>query len=315
MEEIALGRRDDSRLGTTSIRGSLALTGVRVRLREGGKAGTGGTFVFLSWSTNLCACQPGESSGSVAESALPAGGGACATDRVSPAAGDAGEKPSYSHAKKVDVVLFREDGTVLRWVGLTTSFVACSACSMPLSSISSTLCFRPVCFCGFCGSAAAGAAGVAVATERDGATVGVVDCSAGTYSTITFGACMLALGILMGAGAVRFRGAGGGETVADFGGTGGGSSGACAGTSGDGCSVGTTGAGTGDLEGLGLGRSVREAEGEMSMTSLCVGCKTGLSWKERSSCESESKGQWMGWARETNGWGRTMEENLEWRER
>jgi hypothetical protein len=95
-----------------------------------------------------------------------------------------------------------------------------------------------------------GGGGTAVAVAES------IDCSTGTRSTITFGACTL-LGILIGAGAERFRGV---AMDAGFGGDGSGAD------IGNGWSLGVMGVEIlVDLEGV--GRWMREGEGEMSRTS------------------------------------------------
>ena len=128
--------------------------------------GTCGRIVPLFFSCSFSSmmnrrvCQPGESSGSVAESARP--GCAWATDSLWSPPDDIESKVNsvYSLAKYVDAVLLRKDTTVLwRVLGLATtssfsflSFLGCSACPVT-SSTSSTLRFRPACRWGLRGSA------------------------------------------------------------------------------------------------------------------------------------------------------------------
>ena len=119
---IALGRREDSRLGTTSIRVAslsfsflftfpLAAT-TRVCLRAEGKVGKVGTgWARLISSSKKLRLGQGESSGSVAESAHPGGG--CTTADSLSLVEDAGKVYScasaYSAAKYAEeVVLFRD---------------------------------------------------------------------------------------------------------------------------------------------------------------------------------------------------------------
>lgn len=266
---IALGRREDSRLGTTSIRVvSLSFSFLfpfplavmmRVRLRAGGKAGKAGTgwACSISSSRNLRLGQ-GESSGSVAESAHP-GGGCVTADSLSPAE-DAGNVYScasaYSAAKYAEaVMLFRDGATVALECAVvvafrTTSNLACSTCSIS----SSTLRFRRAFGC--CVAEVMG-------RGTEGARGTRLDRSAGTRSTITLGECMSTLGILIGDGAARFRVA---WPVAGLGGTGGIDRAGSGIDIGIGCSLGVLGAGKlVDLEVV--GRSMRGAEGEMSKTS------------------------------------------------
>jgi len=222
--------------------------------------GTGGTCLISPSSKKPRACQPGESSGSVAESALPGGGGGAKTDSLSPA-DDAGKVYSGASAQSLSkyadaVMLFRDGGTaglgravVVVVAFRSPFFLACSDCPTTCS-ISSTLRCR-----------------LALAAEVGGrpavAVVGSVDCSA-ACSTITFGACMLPLGILIGAGAARLRGAvTGAGGLGEAGRVAFGNSGVDIGSC---CCLGVMGKGTlDDLEEF--RRSMREADGEMSRTS------------------------------------------------
>ena len=122
---IALGRREDSRFGTTSIRVvSLSFSflfpfpTMRVRLRAGGRLGKGGKggtgWACLISSSKKLRVGQGESSGSVAESAHP-GGGCAMVDSLS-LAEDSGKVYScasaYSAAKYAEEVVLFRDGAI-----------------------------------------------------------------------------------------------------------------------------------------------------------------------------------------------------------